>query len=84
TAYADKDMLLNTVNTGNVFRILEKPLRMEAVRDVLQQAVARYTERETRQQRLLAMDETLAFLAHELNTPLATIALFARTIENDV
>jgi two-component system response regulator PhcR len=84
TAYADKDMLLQTVNTGDVFRILEKPLRAEMVREVLHLAIARYTERETRQQRLLAMDETLAFLAHELNTPLATISLFASTVEADV
>ncbi|SIT37316.1 Response regulator receiver sensor signal transduction histidine kinase [Paraburkholderia ribeironis] len=84
TAYADKDMLLKTVNTGDVFRILEKPLRTEKVREVLQLAIARYAERETRQQRLLAMDETLAFLAHELNTPLATISLFARSVESDV
>ncbi len=75
TAYADKDMLLQTFNTGDLFRIIEKPLRMESVREVLKQAVARYVERETRQQRLLAMDETLAFLAHELNTPLAAISL---------
>jgi len=84
TAYADKDMLLQTFNTADLFRILEKPLRVESVRDVLRQAVARYAERETRQQRLLAMDETLAFLAHELNTPLAAISLFARSVENDV
>ncbi|PZR42290.1 hybrid sensor histidine kinase/response regulator [Paraburkholderia fungorum] len=84
TAYADKDMLLQTVNTGDVFRILEKPLRVETLREVLRQATARYTERETRQQRLLAMDETLAFLAHELNTPLAAISLFARAVETDV
>ncbi|CAB3698480.1 hybrid sensor histidine kinase/response regulator [Paraburkholderia rhynchosiae] len=84
TAYADKDMLLQTFNTGDLFRIIEKPLRMDSVREVLKQAVARYAERETRQQRLLAMDETLAFLAHELNTPLAAISLFARSVENDV
>jgi signal transduction histidine kinase len=84
TAYADKDMLLQTFNTGDLFRIIEKPLRMDSVREVVKQAVARYTERETRQQRLLAMDETLAFLAHELNTPLAAISLFARSVESDV
>ena len=84
TAYADKDMLLQTFNTGDLFRILEKPLRVESVREVLRQAMTRYAERETRQQRLLAMDETLAFLAHELNTPLAAISLFARSVENDV
>ncbi|OLL28991.1 hybrid sensor histidine kinase/response regulator [Burkholderia sp. SRS-W-2-2016] len=84
TAYADKDMLLQTVNTGDVFRILEKPLRTDKVREALQLAIARYAERETRQQRLLAMSETLGFLAHELNTPLAAISLFARSVENDV
>jgi two-component system, response regulator PhcR len=84
TAYADKDMLLQTVNNGDVFRVLEKPLRTEKVREVLQLAIARYTERETSQQRLLAMDETLAFLAHELNTPLATISLFAQSVEANV
>jgi signal transduction histidine kinase len=50
----------------------------------LKLAVARYSERETHQQRLLAMDETLAFLAHELNTPLSAISLFARSVESDV
>ncbi|MFM0644879.1 hybrid sensor histidine kinase/response regulator [Paraburkholderia bryophila] len=84
TAYADKDLLLKTVNTGEIFRILEKPLRTEKVREVLQLAMMRYAERETRQQRLLAMDETLAFLAHELNTPLATISLFAQSVGSNV
>ena len=84
TAYADKDMLLKTVNTGEVFRILEKPLRTDKVREILQLAMTRYAERETRQQRLLAMDETLAFLAHELNTPLATISLFAQSVGSNV
>ncbi|WP_322047236.1 hybrid sensor histidine kinase/response regulator [Paraburkholderia sp. J67] len=83
TAYADKDLLLNAVNTDNAFRIIEKPLRMEAVNEVLSLALAHFNEREARHQRLLAMDETLAFLAHELNTPLATIALHARAIGED-
>lgn len=82
TAYADKDTLLRTVNTGGVFRIIEKPLRIETVRETLREAIAQWTERETRQHQLLAMDETLAFLAHELNTPLATISLIAQTIES--
>ncbi|KWR75648.1 hybrid sensor histidine kinase/response regulator [Cupriavidus sp. IDO] len=84
TAYADKDMLLQTVNTGEVFRILEKPLSVADVRDVLGRAAERHRERALRQQRLMAIDETLAFLAHELNTPLAAIANFARGIESRV
>lgn len=82
TAYADKDMLLQTVNSGEVFRILEKPLGLQAVRDVLALARERYRERQSRHQRLTAIDETLAFLAHELNTPLAAIANFARGVES--
>jgi len=81
TAYADKDMLLKTVNSGEVFRILEKPLAVAEIRDVLRLAGERHRERAVRQQRLMAIDETLAFLAHELNTPLAAIANFARGIE---
>lgn len=83
TAYADKDMLLQTVNSGNVFRVLEKPLRVSAIRGVVREALSRHGEREAHQQRLLAMNETLAFLAHELNTPLATIALFAGNVQNN-
>lgn len=82
TAYADKDMLLQTVNSGEVFRILEKPLGLQAVRDVLALARERYRERMSRHQRMTAIDETLAFLAHELNTPLAAIANFARGVES--
>ena len=84
TAYADKDVLLQTVNSGEVFRILEKPLSVGDVRNVLRLAVERSRERALRQQRLMAIDETLAFLAHELNTPLAAIANFARGIEGRV
>lgn len=82
TAHADKDMLLETVNEGEVFRILEKPLGVAAVRDVLARARDRYRERMDRFSRLSAIDETLAFLAHELNTPLAAIANFARGVES--
>ncbi|EEA02449.1 response regulator receiver sensor signal transduction histidine kinase [Burkholderia sp. H160] len=82
TAYADVEMLLQTVNTGEVFRILEKPLKPAAVRDTLQLAFERYHERAMQNQRLIAIDETLAFLAHELNTPLAAIALNAHSIED--
>ena len=84
TAYADKDMLLQTVNSGEVFRILEKPLSVAQVREVLRLAGERHRERALRQHRLMAIDETLAFLAHELNTPLAAIANFARGIESRV
>ncbi|CAJ94193.1 Signal transduction histidine kinase [Cupriavidus necator H16] len=88
TAYADKDVLLETVNSGEVFRILEKPLSVADLREVLAGAAERHRERHRertlRQHRLMAIDETLAFLAHELNTPLAAIANFAHGIRGRV
>jgi two-component system response regulator PhcR len=80
TAYADKDLLIQAVNTGRVFKILEKPYQPEDVRRSLLEALALRQDRLLRTQRFMAIDETLAFLAHELNTPLAAIANFARGI----
>jgi two-component system response regulator PhcR len=78
TAYADRDVLLDTVNSGEIFRILEKPLNLDEVRNTLRLASELSRERAARQYKLLAMNETLAFLAHELNTPLASIVNFSR------
>lgn len=80
TAYADKDLLIQAVNTGRVFKILEKPYQPDDVRRSLQEALVLRQDRLLRTQRLMAIDETLAFLAHELNTPLAAISNFARGI----
>jgi two-component system response regulator PhcR len=78
TAYADREVLLDTVNSGEIFRILEKPLNLDEVRNTLRLASELARERMARQYRLSAMNETLAFLAHELNTPLASIVNFSR------
>jgi len=80
TAYADKKLLLDTVNSGEVFRILEKPLDVNEVRRALRLATELARDRVANRQKLLAINETLAFLAHELNTPLATIVNFSRGI----
>ncbi len=82
TAYADKDLILDTVNTSEVFRILEKPLNAVQIRQVLQLATNLARDRATNKQRLVAINETLAFLSHELNTPLATINNYAYYIKN--
>jgi two-component system response regulator PhcR len=81
TAYADKSLLLETVNSGEIFRILEKPLDVVEVRSALRKAAELARTRNERKNRFMAIDETLAFLAHELNTPLATISNFARGIQ---
>lgn len=80
TAHADKDVLLDTINCGDIFRILEKPLQLDMVRHTMLEASERARARSARRESMTAIEETLAFLAHELNTPLATISNFARGI----
>lgn len=84
TAYANRDVLLNTVNSGEVFRILEKPLDMGEISHTLQLACELLQQRRAKQQKLKAVDETLDFLVHELNTPLATITNFSRAIQRRI
>jgi two-component system response regulator PhcR len=45
-------VLRQSVDTGQVFRILEKPLRRASVSDTLQMAIERYHERAIQNQRL--------------------------------
>ena len=77
TAYAEKDVAIAAVNQGKVLRILEKPLEDEPTREALREALALYRsqalERALHEGRASALRETLGFLAHELNTPLATV-----------
>ena len=77
TAYAEKEMAIAAVNEGRVFRILEKPLDEPAARQALRDALTLYRaqarERALHESRVMAMRETLGFLAHELNTPLGTV-----------
>jgi two-component system, response regulator PhcR len=77
TAYAEKDVAIAAINQGRVLRILEKPFDDIQVREALREALAIYRRREREhflvKGRAAAMRETLGFLAHELNTPLATV-----------
>ncbi len=77
TAYAEKDVAIAAVNQGKVLRILEKPLEDEPTREALREAIALYRqqalERAMNESRAATLRETLGFLAHELNTPLATV-----------
>ncbi len=76
TAYADKDVAVAAINQGRVMQILEKPFDEMQVRSALREAVEAYSkharEHALLEGRAAAMRETLGFLAHELNTPLAT------------
>ncbi|NPC54208.1 hybrid sensor histidine kinase/response regulator [Caenimonas soli] len=77
TAYAEKDVAIAAVNQGKVLRILEKPLDEAVTREALREAAALHRaqafERALNEGRVAALRETLGFLAHELNTPLATV-----------
>ncbi|MBC5786265.1 hybrid sensor histidine kinase/response regulator [Ramlibacter sp. USB13] len=77
TAYAEKDVAIAAVNQGKVLRILEKPLDGESTREALREALSVYRaqalERMVNEGRVAALREALGFLAHELNTPLATV-----------
>jgi two-component system response regulator PhcR len=77
TAYAEKDVAIAAVNQGKVLRILEKPLDGDLTREALREALALYRsqalERVVNEGRVAALREALGFLAHELNTPLATV-----------
>lgn len=81
TAYADKQVLLELINAGSLFRLLEKPLETNELLRTLELAVQAGRARVARRLGLMAIDESLAFLEHELNTPLAAVANFARGIE---
>jgi two-component system response regulator PhcR len=77
TAYAGKDMAIAAINQGKVLRILEKPLDDVLTREALREALTLHRtkaiERALNEGRVTALRETLGFLAHELNTPLATV-----------
>lgn len=77
TAYAEREVAIAAINQAKVLRILEKPLDGESTRHALREAVELYRtqalERAMNEGRVSALRETLGFLAHELNTPLATV-----------
>lgn len=84
TAYAEKDVAIAAVNQGKVLRILEKPLDGPATREALREALALYRsqalERMLNEGRVAALREAIGFLAHELNTPLATVRGYVGTV----
>lgn len=84
TAYAEKNVAIAAVNQGQVLRILEKPLdeqvTREALRDALELYRAQAIERSLNEGRAVALRETMGFLAHELNTPLATVRGFVSAV----
>ena len=86
TAYAEKDVAVAAINQGRVTRILEKPFDEMQVREALREALEIHRQRERMhslaESRAVAMRETLGFLAHELNTPLATVVGYMEALKD--
>lgn len=86
TAYAEKDVAVAAINQGRVMQILEKPFDELQVRAALHEALESFRQREREhalvENRAAAMRETLGFLAHELNTPLATVLGYMEVLKS--
>jgi two-component system response regulator PhcR len=78
---AGSDLLKIAVNSGEIFRVIEKPIDPALAANALHQAANQLQTRRARNQRMQAIDETMTFLTHELNTPLAAILNFARGMQ---
>ncbi len=81
TDRSNGEMSLNALNSGDVFRIIEDPMDSAPFASALRHATAQLQERHARHERLQAIEETMTFLTHELNTPLAAILNFARGMQ---
>jgi two-component system, response regulator PhcR len=77
SAFAEKDMAIAAINSGCVFRLLEKPMDQEVTRMALREALAVFRngahEQALHESRAAATQDTLGFVAHELNTPIAVV-----------
>ena len=86
TGYAEKALAIQAVNVAQVFRILEKPLDVDAARLALRDALALHRQqalqRLVHENRVTSMRDTLGFLAHELATPLSTVRGYMETLQS--
>lgn len=85
TAYADLSDAVAAVNRGEIHRYILKPWDIESLRADLRACLRLHRERQTEQELLQARRQTMAalasYMAHELATPLATIATAASGLE---
>lgn len=86
TGYAATEVAIEAVNEGQVFKILQKPLDYQQTKLALREALAvhsaRAREKALHDNRAQATRETLAFLAHELNTPLTVVRGYMTALED--
>lgn len=86
TAYADLSDAVAAVNRGEIHRYILKPWDIESLRADLRACLRLHRERQTEQELLQARRQTMvalaSYMAHELATPLATIATAASGLEH--
>lgn len=96
TAYTDMDVVVEAINTGNVYRYITKPYNEDELRFSVMQGIERYflvRERDrlyaekietlkkiSRTNRLTAIGILAAGLAHEINNPLVAISTFLQML----
>lgn len=85
TAYADLSDAVAAVNRGEIHRYILKPWDMESLRADLRTSLQLHRERQAERELLQARRQTMialaSYMAHELATPLATIATAAAGLE---
>jgi signal transduction histidine kinase len=81
SASSDVDRILDTINKGEVFRFIVKPVDdLEQFRRTLGQAMAQVTLTRRAHESERLKSEFLASVTHELKSPLASIKGFANTL----
>ena len=96
TAYTDLEVVIQAINSGNVYRYISKPYNEEEVRTIIRQGIEHYylvKERDrlyaekietmrkiARANRLSAMGILAAGMAHEINNPLVAISTFLQML----
>ncbi len=85
TAYADLSDAVAAVNRGEIHRYILKPWDMDSLRADLRTSLQLHRQRQAEQELLEARRQTMialaSYMAHELATPLATIATAAAGLE---
>ncbi|HSG06184.1 MAG TPA: ATP-binding protein, partial [Nitrospiria bacterium] len=96
TAYSDMEVVVDAINSGNVYRYVSKPYNEDEVRNMIRQGIettylirdrkrleaekAENTRLMARANRLSAVGTLAAGMAHEINNPLTAVSAFLQML----
>lgn len=96
TAYSDMDVVVEAINSGNVYRYVSKPYNEDEIRNTIRQGLetayligererleaekAENAKRMARANRLSAVGTLAAGMAHEINNPLTAVSAFLQML----